>query len=386
MTKYWLAKSILPHQFSILLNHQKISLVYRIMGICIQNKHHFSPELKGRDGEKRVNRWIKSHLDSEQYTLIENLTLPTEDGTTQIDHVVVSQFGIFVIETKNMKGWIFGGASQKKWTQSLFTKRIQFQNPLHQNFKHIKAISSLIGEPADQIFSIVVFVGDSEFKTKLPENVFHGDEFLSFIKSKVVKIYHDIQIRSYLNKIETERFEDSYETDIAHITHLKQLHSDVVPLIYDDGRKFGGYTIEKNTGGANGTIWVIALIIGLIVLPIFLVDNKDKEPLRKSTTIQSSAKAPEKPIYKGLVKPKLKAPIASETKTQLPKSIEEKPRLIERHQNTIAKPDPETELLKAKRACNAAALDEILDTNYDDDISKKRKKLCSEYERLKAQY
>ena len=62
---------------------------------------------KGVIGELLVNFLLSKFLDKEQYHLIKNVTLPTDDGTTQIDHIVVSQFGVFVIETKNMKGWIF---------------------------------------------------------------------------------------------------------------------------------------------------------------------------------------------------------------------------------------------------------------------------------------
>lgn len=51
--------------------------------------------------------WV--FLDTYTYISINNITLPTVNGTTQIDHVIVSQYGMFVIETKNMKGWIFGG-------------------------------------------------------------------------------------------------------------------------------------------------------------------------------------------------------------------------------------------------------------------------------------
>lgn len=69
---------------------------------------------RGVLGEWIVNLQIKLSLNKEQYHLIKNVTLPTTDGTTQIDHIVVSIFGIFVIETKNMKGWIFGSATQKQ--------------------------------------------------------------------------------------------------------------------------------------------------------------------------------------------------------------------------------------------------------------------------------
>lgn len=67
-------------------------------------------------GEFLVNFLLTKFLPKEHYTLIKNITLPTDDGTTQIDHILVSEFGLFVIETKNMKGWIFGNANQKLWT------------------------------------------------------------------------------------------------------------------------------------------------------------------------------------------------------------------------------------------------------------------------------
>jgi len=63
-----------------------------------------TPFMKGVFGELIVNLAAKFFLDKEKYHLFKNVTLPTEDGTTQIDHVIVSRYGIFVIETKNMKG------------------------------------------------------------------------------------------------------------------------------------------------------------------------------------------------------------------------------------------------------------------------------------------
>jgi len=59
-----------------------------------------------------VNLSARHFLDKSRYHLIKNVTLPTEDGTTQIDHILISEFGVFVVETKNMKGWTFGSATQ----------------------------------------------------------------------------------------------------------------------------------------------------------------------------------------------------------------------------------------------------------------------------------
>lgn len=78
-----------------------------------------SPFMKGLLGELMVNIAARIFLDKENYHLFKNVTLPTEEGSTQIDHIIVSRYGVFVIETKNMKGWIFGGPQQKTWTQKI---------------------------------------------------------------------------------------------------------------------------------------------------------------------------------------------------------------------------------------------------------------------------
>ena len=72
---------------------------------------------KGVFGEFLVNVLAKLLLSKADYTLLHNVTLPTEDGTTQIDHIIVSKYGLFVVETKNLKGWIFGSEKQNIWTQ-----------------------------------------------------------------------------------------------------------------------------------------------------------------------------------------------------------------------------------------------------------------------------
>ena len=80
----------------------------------------FKPFLKGKLGEFTVAIHAKLYLKDPQYLLLNDLTLPDgEGGTTQIDHLLLSPYGIFVIETKNYKGWIFGNERQKIWTQKI---------------------------------------------------------------------------------------------------------------------------------------------------------------------------------------------------------------------------------------------------------------------------
>lgn len=104
------------------------------------------PYLIGKNGENFVSRKL-SRLDPRRYTTLNDLLLPSNGNTatTQIDHVVVSNFGIFCIETKSYRGWIFGNAQQEYWTQVIYRHRKKFYNPLRQNYAHVKAVEALLG-------------------------------------------------------------------------------------------------------------------------------------------------------------------------------------------------------------------------------------------------
>jgi hypothetical protein len=174
-------------------------------------------------GEMLVNFAANVRLDKNKYHLLKNVTLPTEDGTTQIDHVVVSEYGVFVIETKNMKGWIFGSEHGKSWTQNIYRHKNTFQNPLHQNYKHVKTIESELGIEPGKIFSVVVFVGDSTFKTQMPPNVTYAGGFVGYIKSKTERIVSPPEVRQIVSMIESGRLTNSFKTHREHVRHVKEI-------------------------------------------------------------------------------------------------------------------------------------------------------------------
>ena len=185
-----------------------------------------SPWFKGMTGEFIVNILAKLMLNKDEYHLIKNVMVPTEDGTTQIDHIIVSKYGIFVVETKNMKGWIFGNQNQNIWTQKIYKHSIKFQNPLYQNYKHVKTIQSLLGLNDQQVHSVVVFVGESTFKTEMPENVTYGFGYIRFIKSKSKPVLVKSEVDEIVRKIEEGRLTPSFKTDMEHVKHVKHIVSE----------------------------------------------------------------------------------------------------------------------------------------------------------------
>lgn len=127
------------------------------------------PMIKGKVGEAAVSLLLKQ-LASDKYKIVNDVILSSEGGntsTTQIDHIVVSVYGIFSIETKNYKGWICGTENAKQWTQSIYGHKYKFMNPIHQNYAHVKALESMLrrnGYEAVPIYSIIAFPGDTTLK------------------------------------------------------------------------------------------------------------------------------------------------------------------------------------------------------------------------------
>lgn len=139
---------------------------------------------------------LHSMLRSQGYHIFNDLMIETSSRYTQIDHVLVSNYGIFVVETKHMSGWIFGAKENKYWTQVLFPSRskTRFENPLRQNYLHTKSISEFCSVGDDKIHSVIVFWGDCRLKTRMPANVRMWHEYYQYISSRKEVILADDEV------------------------------------------------------------------------------------------------------------------------------------------------------------------------------------------------
>jgi len=125
---------------------------------CLYLKNKF-PIISGLIGERYVGRKLR-RLDPAHYKVFANVLLPSNGNTktTQIDHLVISNYGIFCIETKSHSGWIYGTASNEYWTQVFYYKKYRLYNPLRQNYAHAKALEHvLVGHIKSPIISLVAF-------------------------------------------------------------------------------------------------------------------------------------------------------------------------------------------------------------------------------------
>jgi hypothetical protein len=182
-----------------------------------------SPRVKGWLGERAVQNTIRAKLDPLVYVDLHNVTLPTRDGSTQIDHVLFSPYGVFVLETKNFKGWIFGGERQAQWTQQIFKQRTRFQNPLRQNYKHTRTLQELLDLPAEHVHSVIVFVGGCEFKTEMPPHVTRGSGLVAHIQSFQQTVWAPAQMQAALDRLERLRLTPGRTTQARHVAHVQEI-------------------------------------------------------------------------------------------------------------------------------------------------------------------
>ena len=134
-----------------------ILVLLAVLALKIWWVFYNSPERVGSRGERWVAETLASRLP-QGYHVINNIYLPLPNGgTTQIDHVVVSRYGIFVIETKTYSGWIFGDEKSPQWMQTIYRKRSRFQNPIRQNYRHVCALSDCLCIPKNIFKDMVVF-------------------------------------------------------------------------------------------------------------------------------------------------------------------------------------------------------------------------------------
>ncbi|HDS1721468.1 NERD domain-containing protein [Pseudomonas putida] len=197
---------------------------------------------KGQIGELLVRLFAHWQLDKAVYRRLHNVTLDTPDGTTQIDHVFLSPFGIFVLETKNMSGWIFGGEKQAQWTQKIYKQTYKFQNPLRQNYKHLKALESCLGVSPETLHSVITFVGGSTFKTEVPACVTRGNGFVHYIKTFQQTVFSEAEVEAMLQTLKSGRRAPTLATHREHVQNLK-LRSD--PTAVRQCPKCGGSLIIR---------------------------------------------------------------------------------------------------------------------------------------------
>lgn len=178
------------------------------------------PRIKGFIGEKTVAA-VLSLLPRSKYKVINNVVLNTGDRISQIDHVVVSDFGVFVIETKNYKGWILGHESSQYWTQVIYKRKEKLYNPIRQNNGHIMALKHhLTAFPGIRYIPIVVFSNSATIKVKSTSAVINTSKLLRVIRQYAEEVLTEYEKNAIFEKINVVNISASYSRK-QHIRSIK---------------------------------------------------------------------------------------------------------------------------------------------------------------------
>ena len=243
-------------------------IIILVVSLFIYLARYNSAKQKGKRGEMRVSA-ILSKL-SDEYTILNDLVFRTEKGTTQIDHIVVSKYGIFTIETKNYRGEIYGDDNRKEWTQLIVTKvtyakkwwktytyvtKNRFYNPVKQSVGHALRIKELLSVfPHVKIVPIVVFTGDAVLRYVESNNhVVYEENLLDVIDGYKTTYLTDNDVQAVLAILTGNNIRETV-SDRQHVKNLRTAAREVnVTINSGICPKCGGHLIKRN--GKYGTFY-----------------------------------------------------------------------------------------------------------------------------------
>ena len=179
----------------------------------------FESEFKGAIGESKV-RLVIDRLGLEGEFVINNLVLNVDGNkTSQIDHVLINHNGIFVIETKNYSGRIYGNEDQLQWTQVLNYGKVKnkFYNPVKQNKTHIYYISKILTDKLPIVSAVVFVEGNIDFIEAQGVYTLRGLQ-------QLIKEPHGQLTDEQMRKAYTELM-NANNTSVSNSEHIRNIHS-----------------------------------------------------------------------------------------------------------------------------------------------------------------
>lgn len=168
---------------------------------------------KGEIGEYKID--IQLSQFPKEYKSISDLLIKNskaKSGYSQIDHVVITPYGVFVIETKNYQGTVYGGKERKTWSVN---GKYNMMNPFIQNYGHIQALKAIVGDIDEKIISIVSFTKRCTFKVDLDYRKISSNEL----------IVYDVELSEFINR----------KVAVIKLQHREPMISgEVIENIYQD--------------------------------------------------------------------------------------------------------------------------------------------------------
>lgn len=209
--------------------------------------HTNRASIEGKKGERSVASTLAS-LEEDGYIVMNDLMFRDGNYTTQIDHMVISVHGIFVIETKNYQGWITGNVNKDYWTQNIWGKKYSFYNPIFQNNNHIKFLRRKFDIlKGKSLYPIVVFLGAAGLNIYgNSHNVFGINRLILYIHTFENNVISRDECRSIAELLQSENIEDRKERANHKINVRKAIYNREDQVSKGVCPQCGGRLVERN--------------------------------------------------------------------------------------------------------------------------------------------
>ncbi len=185
----------------------------------------------GDSGERRMATYLED-LPCEIYRVYNDILIRNGNYTTQVDHVIISRYGVFVIETKNIHGKVYGTGKSEYWSQYLpdqgykrygFTQKHKVRNPLWQNAGHIRSLRRSVFGDDVPIYGIVVFPTETDLNINVDQPVLNMWDVIPYIKTIRNVVLSEEQMEDYCQRLlkVSSREESDRERHLANIAMNK---------------------------------------------------------------------------------------------------------------------------------------------------------------------
>lgn len=222
-----------------------VVIILVVVGLIVFSAIRNTPKYKGKEGELHVHNTL-AQLPPD-YTVLDDVVLKTTRGTTQIDHVVVSKYGVFAIETKNYRGNIYGNDNRQEWTQIIVTDvtymkkwyktytyvtKNHFYNPVKQSLTHTYAIKKALKDwPNLKVVPIVVFAGSAVLtNVNTQHHVIYIEQMLATIQSYGIPYLSDADVSRIVGYLSQKNIRDHIDnrTHVSNVYAAKQSYDSKV--------------------------------------------------------------------------------------------------------------------------------------------------------------
>ena len=198
----------------------------------------FNKQIIGWFGEHWTKQALKK-LPKNEYKILNDVFIETNGITHQIDHVVVSSYGIFSIETKQYNGFITGNKYDKNWIRHAGKNKYYYTNPIRQNYGHVKTLSELLNLDESKIFNVVCIPSKATLKVE------HDGELVGYytLVDKILS-YKEVIIKNVDEIVEIISKNNIKDKNIKK-EHIRNIKNNIIDKDNNKCPKCGGQLIER---------------------------------------------------------------------------------------------------------------------------------------------